>query len=348
MRKKIFKKNNVGTIFIFTVTLLCGIFLFGLDAKAAEKTVTDGNLTITYIDPLFVVTNAAPGNSFESEMTVANTSGKTRRFQFEMQMKTEPINLSDHLFLRIINANNEKCLFGCSKNVAIRSIDGKEIIINRIPGNSEKKYKFILTFDANAGNDFKNVTTGFDMKLGFRGRRPNNPPVGNGNQRNTPPTGVISGLFNSVVAPTEATGAVSGAEISAEGIAEEEQADLSPEEGMVKGEEISLCQSWPKWIWILMIIIYFGLFAWRTFEKLDKQIKKKKLRWTWQAGFFIAAFLIWYFFDKCREYNWFVILAVIGGAIIYLYYLYLFREGIKKNYKTIDSGESYPPEEGEK
>ena len=92
-----------------------------------------------------------------------------------------------------------------------------------------------------------------------------------------------------------------------------------------------------------MLIVYFAAFLWRTFDKIKEQIEKRDIRWKWQAALAIAAFLIWYFFDKCREFWWFVIIAIVGGAVIYLLYLYLFRKNIREEHAKVESGSGEEP-----
>ena len=133
--------------------------------------------------------------------------------------------------------------------------------------------------------------------------------------------------------------AIPGEEGIGEALPGEVEGEAAGEEGEVAGEEISLCRDWPLWVWILALIIYFALFLWRTFSKFEEQKKKGEIRWGWQAVLAIAAFLFWYFFDFCREYLWFVILAMIGGAVIYFAYLYLLKRGIRKNYEKVEGPE---------
>jgi O-antigen/teichoic acid export membrane protein len=107
--------------------------------------------------------------------------------------------------------------------------------------------------------------------------------------------------------------------------------------GEVEGAEA--CQSWPLWIWILALLIYFAAFLWRTFDKFKEQVEKREIRWGLQAVFAAAAFFFWYFFDFCREYWWFVIIALVGGAAVYLAYLCLFRREIREKSEKIETGE---------
>lgn len=347
------KKNKIKKVAICALFFAGIAFIFG-SGNALAKTVTDGNFRITYNEPLFAVTNAAPGEPYSSDMTIENIGGKDRKFQFEINLKGDPGVLAERIFLKIddISGAGQVCEYGCAgQEETIKNIDRKEFVVKTIPGDGQKIFRFILTLDPSVGNEFQDLSlgagAGFDMKLGFKDEVTATAVGGGGAAGVTgaaagagaPATGGIAGLVRGVLADLPGGGTVAGGETitPSETLLGEVKGELAPK-GQVEGAEISTCQSWPKWVWIFMLIIYFSLFVWRTFSKLEEQINKKELRWKWQAGFVAAAFLIWQIFDKCREYRWFIILAVIGGAVIYLYYLFLFRKRLKGSHEVIESG----------
>lgn len=343
------KKSKIKKSLISAVFFAGMVFLFGL-GSAQAKTVTDGNFRITYNDPLFAVTNAAPGESFSSDMLIENLGGRDRKFQFELDMTANPKALADRLFLRIddTTGGGQVCEFGCANNKTIGSLGRTEFVIKTIPGDGAKNFRFSLTFDPTAGNEFQNTFISFDIKLGFKDEVTGTTGGGGGGAVGGPgavvggtgPTGVIGGAVLGT-----AGGIVGGAET---GVIGEQPGQVQGEEtspGIVEGDQISICQSWPKWVWVLLLIAYFVAFLWRTFSNLSEQIEKRDIRWGWQAVLAAAAFLVWYFFDKCREFWWFVIIAIVGGAVIYLLYLYLFRKNIRDEYGDIKSGSGEEPPE---
>ncbi|MFH0929638.1 MAG: hypothetical protein V1814_00090 [Candidatus Moraniibacteriota bacterium] len=336
-KRKQMRKNNIFLeMKYFLIISAVFLFAFGAAVNARAKTMTDGNFKITCDDPLFTVTNAAPGESFSSDMTVENLGGKDRKFQFEFNIKTNPKALAKKLFLKagfLDEADKFICEYGCDGDKDLDMLDGGEFVVKTIPGDDSKNLRFILTLDPNAGNEFQSADMSFDIKLGFKGEADGD---GNGDGDGvTFVTTTMAGFF----AGAPGTG-IAGTIAESEGAIEvgEVKGDQTPKEGEVEGAEISLCQGWPKWVWVLMLIAYFAAFLWRTFEKIKEQIEKREIRWKWQAALAAAAFLIWYFFDFCREYLWFVVIAIIGGAIIYLYYLYLFRKNIREEHAEIKSG----------
>ncbi|MDP1845805.1 MAG: hypothetical protein Q8L09_03580 [Candidatus Moranbacteria bacterium] len=344
------EKKFENRFYIFGLAILfCGLMFFSFSEKAEAKTVTDGNLAITYSDPLFAVTNAVPGQTYFSDMTVENLGGADRKFQFELNIAASSSNLTERLFLKIYSLDEigkEYCEYGCLANEDIKSLDGGEFEIKTMPGNSTKNFRFALAFDPDAGNDFQNVSAGFDMKIGFEDEFQGVTGGGGGGNgataAGTAPTGFLTSLFSAV-----STGTTAGAETEGE-MPQGQEGEVKGEEttpGQVEGISVSSCQSWPKWIWVLMLIAYFAAFLWRTFSNLSGQIEKREMRWGWQAILAGVAFLVWYFFDKCREFQWFVIIALVGGAVVYLFYLYLFRNNIREEHADIESGSGQEPPE---
>ncbi len=326
---------------IIICILALGLF-FATDAANAAP--DPPKLEVLSNTPLFNVSNAAPGKSYPSPVTIINHGGNEENFQFEVTINADPSILTDHLFFKVHKAETldpitgETCAYGCDGNVKMSSLDGKEIFVKNVPPHSTNYFLFYLVFDPESGVGLMGETVNFDMKLGYEdqsGDRDND--TNNNNDNNlTITTSASPGFLRNI---QSILGSVSGAETSGQESADgENQDNLFVHDGAVKGEETSACQSWPKWVWVLMLIAYFVAFLWRTFSNLSKQIEKREMRWGWQAIFAVAAFAIWYFFDKCREFWWFVIIAIVGGAAIYLLYLYLFRKNIREEHAKVESG----------
>lgn len=317
--------------------IIPAVFVFVFGAAKNVRAVPDPlPLEVLSSDPLFAVSNAAPGESFSSEVKILNHGGDSEDFQFEIQVKTNPKALADRLTFKITNADGTSCFFGCPPDDIMRkigSLDGKEFKINRIGPHSTNVYNFVLTFDADAGNEFQAADMSFDIKLGYKGDADGGgggDGGGDGGAAGGPGffTAALAGIF----AGPGAGETIAGEQTAGEG---EVAGETTPAGGEVEGAEVSLCAGWPKWVWILMLVGYFAAFVWHTFENIKQQIEKREIRWRWQAVLAAAAFLIWYFFDKCREFQWFVILAILGGVLIYLLYLYLLRKSIKEQQKQI-------------
>ncbi|MDI6778293.1 MAG: hypothetical protein QMD77_03815 [Patescibacteria group bacterium] len=317
-------QNPTWKLSFQVIVLLAGLVL-AFSAASAEAKPNPPAIEVITDDPIFNVQNAAPGEKFEKPVTILNHGPDTEKFRFEIQNEKMSVELARHLYFQIKD-DGGVCLFGCDAAYSVESLNKDEILIEKIKPHSTNIYNFILVFDENVGNEFQNLTTVFDIKLGYQGKR----PVGNGNGGGGAVGAVAPGPVAGLLAAV--TGGVVGGEAVSVETAPEEQvegAKTGPEEGKIMGEEVSLCQGWPKWVWVLMLISYFAAFLWRTFDKIKEQIEKREIRWRWQAVLALAAFLVWYFFDKCREFQWFVILALVGGAAVYICYLYFYKRRIK-------------------
>ena len=334
------KKTKI-IIFIFSFALF---FAAGLNIVQAADL-----LELIMADPLFDVSNAAPGQSFSSDVTLLNHGDDHENFQFEVDVKTNTKALADRLFFKVTDGA-DICLYGCAGNTTLAYLHGREPDIAEVDPHSTTYYKFIVTFDPTAGNEFQSASTTFDMKLGFEGTTSTTDGDGGGAAAGAAAAGgggaVVAGAGIAATGILPA-GTVAGEEALAAGenippgtVKGEETAS-----GIVEGDQISVCQSWPKWVWVLMLIAYFAAFLWRTFSNLSGQIEKRDIRWGWQTAFAAAAFLIWYFFDKCREFWWFVIIALVGGAAIYLLYLYLFKKNIREEHGKVESESGQEPPE---
>jgi hypothetical protein len=335
------KKNLKMYAFCFSLAF-AGALFFAVSANAA---LAASPLELIINNPIFNVSNALPGQSFSSPVTLLNHGDHHEIFQFEVDMKTNPQSLADHLFFKVTDGA-DNCLYGCTGNITLSYLDRREPDIARVDPHSTTYYKFILTFDPNAGNEFQSALTTFDMKLGFEGTVTTANGGGGGGGVAGPggaAPGGLTGLTTGLLAGGAAgTGAVAGEETPGETQPGQIEGETTPQ-GQVEGAEVSACKSWPKWVWILALIIYSAAFLWRTFSNFSEQIEKRDIRWGWQAALAAAAFLFWYFFDFCREYLWFAIISLVGGAAVYLFYLYLFKRKLKvRPEKEIE--EQAPPE----
>lgn len=321
------------------LSILAALLFFATGLNAAWAA---NPLELIMADPLFDVSNAAPGQSFSSDVTLLNHGDNHEDFQFEVDIKTNPHALADRLFFKVTDGAGN-CLYGCGGNITLSYLDRREPNVARVDPHSTTYYKFIITFDPTAGNEFQATLVTFDMKLGFEGTTTATNGGGNGGTA-AGGGGVTGGLVAGFAAraPTGGTGIVAGEETPGETLPGEVKGESTPE-GQVEGAETSVCQGWPKWVWVLMLLAYFAAFLWRTFENIKTQIEKRDIRWKWQAALAVAAFLFWQIFDFCREFRWFVILAIIGGAMAYLAYLYLFKKNIQRKNEEIDDGFDQAP-----
>lgn len=349
MRLNSFYKSYIYRLDIeyLGVFVLCCLLFFAFSvSKTHAKTETVGDFELTYSDPLFAVANAAPGDVYDSNISIRNLGANTQNLQFLLGVTADPKILGDYLFLKI-NGSEGNCLWGCVNDQSVSKLNKAEVVFSDIAPGPAKAYELVLTFDAAAGNELQDAKLSFDLTLGYQGAilttssATSNGGGGGGRGRGG---GGGGGGAGAVLSGTgffggpAGTGIIGGAEASQGANQEGEVQGESTAPGQVEGASVASCVSWPKWIWILAILAYFAAFLWRTFENLEGQAKKREIRWKWQFVLAVAAFLFWYFFDFCRVYLWFVVAAIVGGAIIYLYYLNLMREKIRGEQMGISHG----------
>ncbi|MDA3815101.1 MAG: Ig-like domain repeat protein, partial [Patescibacteria group bacterium] len=111
-----------------------------------------------------------------------------------------------------------------------------------------------------------------------------------------------------------------------QGQGEEEPKVQGDQEGgqgdVTVGGAESKCQGWPLWVWILALIGFAVLFISSLFSKFKEQLEDQYPRRFIPTILVVAVVAFWYFFDKCDEYRWFAIIAIIGSIVVYLIYLF--------------------------
>ena len=309
-----------------TIRNLLAISIFGI-LFFPVITLADGNISISPDSAFFNITNAAPGGEYESsQITVTNSGTEAEQLQFSVNIKTNPENLTQLLYMKV-NDENGVCLVNCdwAKNLD----NTTEILIGPLPAGSSEKYTFVVLFDKNAGNVFQNATTIFDIIVGFEGSTVT--PLGdndddgdndNDKKNNNAPISLTAGTNLNQEAGALAASTLTPTPISnVEGEATAGEAD-----GEIAGTE-NACQSWPNWVWILALIIFAGLLGIDTRNKYEKE----EYGWKFPAVWTALAVAFWYFFDDCREFPWFWY-GSIGIAIILQFILLHFLK--KKVGKT--------------
>jgi hypothetical protein len=206
--------------------------------------------------------------------------------------------------------------------------------------NSEKNisynYKLIFTFNPDAGNDYQNKKTVFDLAVGINAQESNGNGGGGGGGgggHHHGGGGGGGGGNNAVPAVTNAlfngAGLVAGtAGVNVNGPNQPEvKGEATPEPGITEGASTAACQGWPKWIWIVALLAYAAVLL----KYLSKNYKAGKLAWKFALVWTLAAVAFWYFFDHCRGYQWFLYGTVIVVIASYFIYLWRLKKKIGKN-----------------
>ncbi|HLN19391.1 MAG TPA: hypothetical protein VK255_04465, partial [Patescibacteria group bacterium] len=168
------------------IILLIFLSVFLMRTTASAATITSGDFSLEYNDPLFDVKNAAPGGEYSSGFSVHNTGSQAHDLQFKLNIVTDPEKLADFLFLKINETAGgvKNCLWGCSGNKKISQLNNSEIIFQNIFGGQKRDYEFILLFSPLAGNDLQNTKMTFDMTIGYFGQSPPTNPKNNNHHHN--------------------------------------------------------------------------------------------------------------------------------------------------------------------
>lgn len=328
-----YKKVIFSGIFTLGILFLPGAVLAAVDIDTDLPT-----------GPLVSETNVLPGDVFTRTVTIQKTSdvsplslmikftrtNSIETYNLESKILVRIQRLSDDVFLTLPGGGTEATLE--SLYDYIDAANDNAFGFDTISGTSGStfQYKLWFTFDPSTGNEYQKKETVFDISAGIytvptilkttddgddddggrrRRRRGGGGPLTN-------PTGGFFRGFPGV------TGTIAGEETN------EGESGIAGGEGEnpeIAGEETT-CRYWPVWVWILSIVV-FALNFWRNARKNYKQ---EKYRWIFPLTWTIAAAAFWYFFDKCREYYWFLYGSIIIAILSHFIYLYYLRKKVKK------------------
>ena len=174
----------------------------------------------------------------------------------------------------------------------------------RIGGEGDRwTLEIKIKFDKDAGNEYQGLETDFDIDFQIESGE-----AGSGTEGE-----ILAG---------------EGRVVSGNPPAEEVQGATTEEGGQGGGEiagQEEKCQSWPKWVWILALAIFAGIFGYDARKNYVREEYGWKIALLWTA----LAVGFWYYFDKCREFQWFLYGAIIIAIAGHFLYLYLLRKKVK-------------------
>lgn len=186
--------NKAKTILIISIAILGAVFLFSQLAKAQVD-----QLVVEYFsetenkwkplkDPLFKITNFLPGQNITRLVRVTNNSDKPQRIAIEAINYPKPIPHNDlSRALMIIIREGLINLYGGSSATGPKSLYNfyqdsealSEIYLSNLESGKTTQYSIILSFPLERGNEWQNVSTRFDLLIGFQGVEevPPSPPA---------------------------------------------------------------------------------------------------------------------------------------------------------------------------
>ena len=282
-------------------------------------------------------TNLAPGQTFERTFSVTNITNSDQdlmiRFNDQVgQWQTGSYDIEGMISVRLQEPDGTLTTMPNGSNNELLSDLYKydqAFLFDTLPGTDHDlhSYKLIFTFSSDAGNNYQNKKTVFDLAVGIdaqpapanhhRHHHHNNNNGGGGND--TAPIPGIRGI----------SGATTPGEIQGTETPNDENV-INGEIPEVAGAENMECSSWPLWVWILMLVVYVIAINTNFYYEA-----KEKVRWFFPLVWTAAIFLIWYYFEKCRLYSWYPYLIIIIAIVSFFVYL----SWLKRKAKTALQGE---------
>jgi len=208
-------------------SIVAGTLLFVSPALAARSIDVSGAS-----DHMLSADNIYPGFSTDETVEVTNTGDEPVDVYFKFDLDGDDF-LADKLKLYVMRTSDYSYRVGGSGDrMTLDDADGDELFIDRLSVGEDQDYKIKISFDKNAGNEYQDKEADFDIKMGFEAEAtPANPPLRPG--------------FTGEAPEEEVAGVSTPSGEENEG-----------EEELAGAESEKTCQSWPIWVWIMVIIIY--------------------------------------------------------------------------------------------
>ncbi|KKP80353.1 MAG: hypothetical protein A2271_04730 [Candidatus Moranbacteria bacterium RIFOXYA12_FULL_35_19] len=298
--KKYFIKN-LAVIFLGAIFLIVPAnFALAddeIDVEFSDGTDIDG-------DEIFDEDNIYPGWEKSKTIRVQNehpSEDADLYFTFDVNGDKK---LAEKLKLYVIKvANDDYRIGGEGDRWTLEEADEEELYVDRLDSGEEEEYEIKIKFDKDAGNEYQGLETDFDIDFQIESGE-----AGSGTEGE-----ILAG---------------EGRVVSGNPPAEEVQGATTEEGGQGGGEiagQEEKCQSWPKWVWILALAIFAGIFGYDARKNYVREEYGWKIALLWTA----LAVGFWYYFDKCREFQWFLYGAIIIAIAGHFLYLYLLRKKVK-------------------
>ncbi|MCK4636137.1 MAG: hypothetical protein KAT32_04710 [Candidatus Moranbacteria bacterium] len=290
------------------IFLLIFTFILGAVPSAFadnEMDLEDSSGDNIHGDDIFNESNIFPGWSESETINVQNESDESEVDLYITFDVDGGEKLAEAIKIYVVRKSDGSYRVGGSGDkYTLEKASGEDLFIGKLDAGDDEDYKIKVKFDEDAGNEYQNLATEFDIDFEIEGRTP-------------------EGLTEEEIFTYQdrtVTGETPEDEIEDEVEEVEEDEPKSvikvnkvEDKGIVAGEQT--CQDkWPLWVWILILVVYGGLVSLIGNSTDTKDENASSI--FWQAVLMIVTLVIWYFFDVCRLYIWVPILTIIGGAII--------------------------------
>lgn len=151
---------NVAPVLAGTdLTVNCAVAGGGCDLLPAPGT------------PLFNETNILPGDSFVQTVTAINSGSDNGYFAFEalnLANTGSGVSLSDVITIEVRQGSAVgPVVYGPISLTNMYQPDPNYVVLSQLNAGNSQDYYFIATFDVMAGNEYQNLASVFDLRLGF-------------------------------------------------------------------------------------------------------------------------------------------------------------------------------------
>lgn len=152
-------------LLIFLVT----VFLFGVSSNTFAVTETDGDLQVSWDDPLFSSSIVwYPGLTVEKSFTVKNIGTTTHQASLNTSNTSQTGDFANNLFFRVDEGATNH--FGGSNDKTMKNFwDNGETNLSNISAGNSSIYAISVAMPSELGNEFQDKTAKFDLIVGFLG-----------------------------------------------------------------------------------------------------------------------------------------------------------------------------------
>ena len=154
--------------FCFVILLFYFLF-FIFSPNVFAVTETDGDLQVTYDDPLFPSSIIwYPGLSVTKPITVKNVGGSTHTTYINTGNSSQTGGIADIYLFKI--TEGPTAWYGGTNDKTMKNFwDAGNLTLSNIPTGNSTTYDITITMPFSAGNDYQNQTAKFDFTIGFVG-----------------------------------------------------------------------------------------------------------------------------------------------------------------------------------
>lgn len=262
-------------------------------------------------DPLIKVENAKPGDTVEKNVRVRNKSDdESADLYLRMTVRADE-DLADQLNFMVQDESSKNYFVGGPGNrITLEKFDRKQdVFIEELGPGGSNKYTIKLEFDKEAGNEYQDRETKFDIQFelvsnvadGADGSSDELLLTSAGSARTLSGDGENNG--NSEGSNNlNPDGEVNGAETNGE--------NIENKDGAVAGVDTE-CTSWPPLAWLALIALHFSLYNIKQYVKNKNILKHATLI---QIGSLVGSLVLWYIFNPCHNILWVPIIIIVTAV----------------------------------